>query len=278
MIFSGNKVENEVEAYLLGFIYADGSIHNFKGGKYRTLSIGLAEKDKDFLQIICNIFNKELGKKYSLKRQEKTKSYKLTICNSDMNERLMKLGIHNNKTYENNSFVFNNVPNNLKTHFIRGFFDGDGCICYTSRKQYVIGFVSLNKKLLESICNYINNNFNLNIKVRLENNKYARINFGGTRKSKKFLDIIYSNSTIFLKRKYIIYKQIPKDNKKYKYKGLAWYKRNKKIAVFLYIDINNQKKYLGLRDTEIDAVKLYNEGAKRFGKQEQIWNGESNEH
>lgn len=58
---------------------------------------------------------------------------------------LMKLGIAYKKTYESSSFVFDNIPNELKRHFIRGYMDGDGSIG-VYRNRAVVGFVSLNEK------------------------------------------------------------------------------------------------------------------------------------
>ena len=38
-MFDYDVVTNEVEAYLLGFIYADGCITQYQYGKYRALQI-----------------------------------------------------------------------------------------------------------------------------------------------------------------------------------------------------------------------------------------------
>ena len=58
---------------------------------------------------------------------------------------LVQLGITYKKTYESSSFVFDNIPNELKRHFIRGYMDGDGSIG-AYRNRAVVGFVSLNEK------------------------------------------------------------------------------------------------------------------------------------
>lgn len=49
-LFQRDKVVNGLEAYLLGFIYADGTIlyDSLNKTRYTTMKIDLALKDKDF--------------------------------------------------------------------------------------------------------------------------------------------------------------------------------------------------------------------------------------
>ena len=61
----------------------------------------------------------------------------------DLIQRLVALGVHANKTYEDSSEIFDRIPDRLKRHFIRGFLDGDGTIGNYQNKSRV-GFVSLN--------------------------------------------------------------------------------------------------------------------------------------
>ena len=71
MLFQNHQINNELDAYLLGFFYADGTITDFSYGKYRLFSIALSEKDKDFLQWICDVINENLNKNYTLKYNKK---------------------------------------------------------------------------------------------------------------------------------------------------------------------------------------------------------------
>ena len=67
-------VNTYTEAYLLGFLYADGCIESSRADKYYTLSMQLAEKDRDFLDNIRKFFNEKLNKTYRLKYQRNTNS------------------------------------------------------------------------------------------------------------------------------------------------------------------------------------------------------------
>ena len=208
-LFQDKQVSNELEAYLLGFFYADGCVHN------NTFSIALAEKDKDFLQWILDILNNVLNTAYVLRYNEKTKSYKFTISNRNFVEKLMSLGIVPHKTYENSDFVFKNIPDNFKWHFIRGYFDGDGCICYSQRnyidkrnqKEYtqkymIVSIVGTNDFLL-SLSNILKN-YGINFKMTKTSNtgKAKEIRLTKKNEIKKFYDYIYNNCSVKLERKY----------------------------------------------------------------------------
>ena len=54
----------------------------------------------------------------------------------------------------------NQVPKELLRHFIRGYFDGDGCVSfYTNRKTVMVNFVLA----LNCSCHFITSIFLLNI-------------------------------------------------------------------------------------------------------------------
>lgn len=272
-MFDSIQVKNEQEAYLLGFLYADGSIHNFSCGKYRVLSIALQEKDQLFLQKICDIFNKELNKEYHLKYYEKTKSYRISICDGKTIQNLIALGITHNKSYENNSFVFNNIPNDLKNHFIRGFFDGDGSVGVYLKKNTKTpslsgNIVSNNEKLLVSIQTFLKEN-NVNTSLQTEG-KHFRLRFAGNKNRKQFREFLYANSTLFLKRKKeIFFSQDPLPAKKYT--GITK-RRNKFFAVINY---DNKHHSVGFFNTVLEAINAYNTEAIIHNKQIQEYKGES---
>lgn len=268
MLFQNNYVVNELEAYLLGFFYADGSVTGYKYGAYRVFSITLAEKDKDFLQWICNVINDDLNTKYELKYNIKTKSYKLNICKKEFIEKIINLGIIHNKTYEENDYIFLNVPNELKKHFIRGYFDGDGCICFDNKNKARINIVSLNWNLLLSIYKYIQTYFNFG--QLKKDDKYLRIIFSGNRSSRIFLKWLYNDSNYYLQRKYEKYLQIPIFEKKTRYVGIIKYHNKYKVSICY----ENQREYLGLYDTVLECVQKYNQEAIKHNVSIQEYKGE----
>ena len=94
----------------------------------------------------------------------------MSITDAHVVETLNLLGVIPNKTYDSkDSCVFDNVPNEFKHHFIRGYFDGDGTICLTNEKKFVSGFVGMNLCLLEEIQKWLNmNGLKSLTKIRIE--------------------------------------------------------------------------------------------------------------
>lgn len=128
--------------------------------------------------------------------------------------------------------------------------------------------VSNNGKLLASIQNFLKEN---NIKTSLNTEgKYFRLRFGGNRVRKQLREFLYSNSTLFLKRKKeIFFSQDPLPTKKYI--GITK-RRNKFFAVINY---DNKHHSVGFFNTVLEAVNAYNAEAIIHNKQIQEYKGES---
>ena len=114
-----------------------------------------------------------------------------------MCEALMSLGITPNKTGKE-SFP-RVIPDNLKRHFIRGIFDGDGI---TNTTRYRSGFVG-GRELLEDIRDNIGANhlrlYKSKTKTPNGNNIYYFL--GGKKFSRMLYDYMYVDATVYLKRK-----------------------------------------------------------------------------
>jgi predicted DNA-binding protein YlxM (UPF0122 family) len=192
-------INTQEKAYILGLFMADG--YNSKDGY--TLGINLKEEDKDLLERV-KIEMKTDRPLYFIEKKIKNKnhsnSYALEITNKNLCESANKAGIIKNKTY---NLKFPNIDNELLNHFIRGYFDGDGCIYISKENKVTVSII-----LSESFCDIM--------KIKLKNvlgfsgNIYQdkRINekikiwqLGGNKQCKTFMDWIYKDSKIFMKRK-----------------------------------------------------------------------------
>ena len=113
---------NPEMAYLLGYWYADGSIYPSVRGSYLSATSVVKE-------IIYNV-KKWLKSKHIIREEKpiwpngKTK-YSLRIGNKSLYKALIKLGLYPNKSL---TVKFPYIPNRFLSHFIRGYFDGDGCV------------------------------------------------------------------------------------------------------------------------------------------------------
>lgn len=198
-MFDHDHVNTEQEAYIIGILYADGCVTQLRCGKYRIMQLSFEEKDRDLLQKIVDIFNKSFNKSYVIKYLSKPRQYRFTFCLSDVIQQLIQLGIRPRKTYDNDDFVFRNIPDGLKPHFIRGYFDGDGCIYINKRNMGSASFVSCNHKLLESMLEYFRS---IGIKGTLyHKDSLTRLIIGSNPACIKFMHWIYQDATICMQRK-----------------------------------------------------------------------------
>jgi hypothetical protein len=158
-----NKIDTSEKAYILGLLYADGSVNRHNN----DLKITLHKKDVDILNKINKIIksNRPIG---STLNKEKKDSYRtLCITNKNIKNNLYKLGIIPNKT------LHIRFPKFLKKeyifHFIRGVFDGDGYF-YIDKRHKAKGCFAIvgNKDFCKDINILLNKN---NIKSKIYFNK-----------------------------------------------------------------------------------------------------------
>lgn len=195
--------EDSIEKYYwLGFIAADGYI-NLKNGSIR---LELKSSDKKHLEKLIDF----LGEK-NLKIQKpkgKNSSY------LDINSRTIvsflekEYGLRNAKSL--NLKFPSSIPKEFISHFIRGYFDGDGWISKrrigkTNSVQYNIGLCSGSEEFIKSLMEKV---------PFLKNKKYHfssgvfRVTIGGRQLPYDFADYLYKNSSesTRLERKYLEYK------------------------------------------------------------------------
>lgn len=270
-------IDSELKAYLIGLFYADATLTDY------CITTRLSIKDKEYIDKLAHILNKPTFE--GVVKNKNGKVYKFIgfhICSKKSVDSLRNIGFIKNKTYQIDDVVFQNIPDNLKKHFIRGFFDGDGTIYFSKWKANVnwntnpkcsIGFVSINKKILESIKYYLSENFEISIDKELradkfedesKNEKYWRLIYNGNRICKNILDFLYNNSSIYMGRKYNKYLEIVE----YKPKGYHYHTSDKAWRV-PYKDENGIQKYKNFK-TEIDAEKFSNETKNKIKNYEKF--------
>jgi hypothetical protein len=119
-------------AYVLGYFAADGSmLKNNRGGYY----IEFTSTDRILLEHV----QKATGSTHKLtQRMEDARnqphwkaSYRIQIGSKEWFQDLEKLGFTQNKS---NTLQFPNVPDEHLAHFVRGYFDGDGCAYFNKLK------------------------------------------------------------------------------------------------------------------------------------------------
>lgn len=188
------KIDNEEKAYWLGFLYADGSV----GSTDNRIELGLSEVDKEHVEK----FKQFIGLNNKISYRPQSKSYRYVFKDKIFKEILIKQGCVPKKSLVLNFPTDDQVPEYLIRHFIRGYFDGDGCFCHTEEcfeasfigtENFIIGCL---KKLPKGL------NTNLKIKDVHRKDGAKKYGFYSYSDVKAFLSFMYDDCNIYLERKY----------------------------------------------------------------------------
>lgn len=204
-----NPVNTPEAAYILGFYIADGCLN---GNKF---VITLNEKDKEILEKIRDYMSpitKLIYKKETINKQGIVSHpmYSFAFTCKEIVSCLEGLGLGKNKTYLSKS-IKNVVPKELMWDFIRGYWDGDGCISSsnvtknikeTSYNYINIGFTIISKD--PDILNEMNEFFieeGINTHVYPDNKGNYLVGTHSKSEIEKIYNKLYTSSNLFMKRK-----------------------------------------------------------------------------
>lgn len=196
-------IDTEEKAYFLGLFAADGCMRK----QNYCINICLNQNDHYLLEF----FNQKLYKTKHELGMNGEKMYRLSLHSKKMYYDLIKLGFTDRKSLTLKFPTPDQVPDHLIHHFIRGYFDGDGCITCGFFKTRHYNQFKANVNLVGSedfICS-IRGILSKIIKTSLHvapfkhSPRCFRILFSAKKSIKIFHDYIYKDSTIFMKRKKI---------------------------------------------------------------------------
>lgn len=194
---------NEKSAYWLGFLYADGCLR-MKNGRSGELKLKLKDTDKSHIEKFLSHIGSDSPIKCGV--DGKSKYCYVSINSNHMIKRLFDLGCIQNKTQK---IRLPNLPDSLMSDFIRGYFDGDGCISKVKKRpnSYVVSICS-NKKFNEDLVKF------LGYGKIYEDENFSVIKVNKINEIKNFRNFIYKTSKVCLKRKFDIFNQINDEYKR----------------------------------------------------------------
>ena len=207
-------IDTEEKAYWLGFLTADGWISKNEEANAGVVGVELQYGDIKHLKK----FNKSIQGNYqitdrwrtcsiSTNKEKKNHLCVLRIFSLTMYDSLVRLGFTNNKSFDCFIPV---IPQNLTRHFIRGYFDGNGCFSF-SKRFLGVSFVTASEKLKNELVNCLKQE-NIEIKEYNHITEYGTTVYRPTINRIKdkiiFLDWIYGDCNIYLDRKYQKYLQV----------------------------------------------------------------------
>jgi hypothetical protein len=230
-----NIIDNNEKAYWLGFIAADGCIYH-KNKKYYTLLLTLQSGDYKHLIKYTEALNYK-GNIYSYKNKYSFSETKIT--SNKLCKKLIELGITERKSL---TLKFPNILKEFYSHFIRGYFDGDGSIYldYSDAKKtkkspnYIpqgkltfVGTYDVLSMINKILCSDVLFKVGYKLFQRNVNKNTYQLSIGGNKNIRKIYNYFYSNANM----------NIWLDRKKEKFDYLINLKSKKRIGRKKYIEI-----------------------------------------
>jgi hypothetical protein len=213
-----NFIDNEIKAYWLGFLSADGWISHSNVGNRASYEIGiqlqlndiehLRQFNKDLNgNIEVKVFTKKCGFKKDIhyNRKEEYNCCGIRIYNKEMYEALVALGFSNHKSF---NIRIPKIDKKYMVDFIRGYYDGNGCLVQNKqRKALNFDFCTASIDMANDLRDVLYNDFGIGSYIYKEPSSY-RVYIRGLHNSYKFGKLLYDNPKRFLKRKYQKFNQI----------------------------------------------------------------------
>lgn len=208
-----DKIDTEDKAYILGLIFSDGFVG--RKGESNSIILSFSEDDlcilniiKDKIKFTGNIRKDKNKNKYPSSKE----MYVLNFSSFCMAESLRNLGMNDIKSRR--KIAIPNIDNDLKRHFIRGYFDGDGSFgCYKNTRkcklsdgsyktyEYNKGKFSiiLQDKFVKEFVELLPGNFYIH-KSKAKHMVY--IEASSKESLRMIYEYLYKDSTIYLERKH----------------------------------------------------------------------------
>lgn len=209
-----DEIDTEEKAYWLGFLTADGWVNKSDKSNAGVTGIELQYGDINHLKK----FNKSISGNYQItdrwrkctlsdNQEKKYHMCCIRIFSLTMYNALVDKGFVKNKSYD---FCVPNLREDLIRHYIRGYFDGDGCFTFTNQ-TFHISFITASKTLNEGLIKILKSN-NLSVAENSYINNFGTMMFRPeiyrTQDKINFLDWIYKDCSIYLDRKYKKYLKV----------------------------------------------------------------------
>ena len=200
-----DQIDTEDKAYFLGLLYADGNNYT----KHGRIAISLQAGDKYILEI----FNQQIqsNRKLTLRERNSKNSkhknqYRLDIVNRYMSDKLNLLGCTNAKSLILKFPTEKQVPTYLLRHFIRGMWDGDGCVSVlasSTHKRYFRSSITSTFSVCASIQYILKQTFDINSSIKHYscNSITKNLDISGFANNSIFLSWLYKDAQFYLQRK-----------------------------------------------------------------------------
>ena len=189
-------------AYILGYIFADGSLEDspYIRGKYMRIS----STDESSIINLKTILNSKHKITKTLSNVNYKPDYLLRIGSHKIFNDLKKYGLHPHKSL---TIRLPKVPKKYFGNFIRGYFDGDGCVHLEKTRRGSIKcvrviFTSGSVKFLSQLADVLTSEISLTSRKIYKGTRSYQLRYS-TRDSEKLFIFMYKDTHgIFMERKF----------------------------------------------------------------------------
>ena len=196
-----SKVDTHLKAYVLGWILTDVYVI----GNYWGIGLDVAKEDENIIKTISPIFGKDVKVRIidrsSSRRDGKNHQdmIRLDVRSRSIANDLRKLNMIKGKTY---ILKAPKIPVRLRSHFLRGCWDGDGSIGIAKTKNIWCVLSTASPYFAYDLRDMIPFNTKVYDPTKSVKSWLLRISSGNS-ETKKFLNWMYKNSeNMRLERKY----------------------------------------------------------------------------
>jgi hypothetical protein len=197
-------IDTQEKAYTLGFFYADGCVTTTP--QHRA-QIFLHPRDEHIIATFRDFLCPSMPvKRYRPGGTRPSGAVGCSFTNQRIVEQLIALKCTPRKSATLEFPTYEIVPEHLMPHFLRGYFDGDGCLFFSQRKaanpQTSIMFES-SPLFVRGLQAYLWERLRIEsqISARHPDCQSRSLRIGGNRQVLRFLDYLYHGATVSLDRK-----------------------------------------------------------------------------
>ena len=200
------NIDTEDKAYWLGFFYADGFVIDQPNPPNRNYEAGINLYKGDYKHL--KKFNNSIHGNLQVTFATRICSFNgkpQELCSIRCYSKEMVHDLESHGCVQNKTFIIEvpDIDASLMHHFIRGFFDGDGCICTDSaiRKTVAINFCSASLKMLEQMRSILYKEGISSYITDEKDRSTYRLYIRGMQNADKMWNYMFSDATVYLDRK-----------------------------------------------------------------------------
>jgi len=197
------KIINCDSAYILGFLFADGSINTSL--HHNQINVQLNKKDIEVLNFIKEKIqptsNVHIYDRIDKRTKKKFKIAFVSFSSKEIVKDLINLGCIPNKTYK--EIRVPHIPEQFYPDFIRGVFDGDGSVYFLKKRNARSSICCSSLPFIKDLQNIIGFG-----KICISSNPY-KLQFYSKKDIQNFYHYMY-NGNFCLKRKFEKFNEVIK--------------------------------------------------------------------